>query len=77
MEKENPIEQICEDLGVNQKKLAEIIGVSQNTVSTWKKENKFPTWTNNFFEVLKERRNCDEYRNSVEKILELNNQYKK
>jgi DNA-binding XRE family transcriptional regulator len=73
---QNPIEQICEDLGVNQKKLAEIIGVSQNTVSTWKKESKTPSWTNRFFNILREKEECLKYKNQIESIVSTNSKYK-
>ncbi|EJF06197.1 Helix-turn-helix protein, partial [Thiovulum sp. ES] len=40
MEQENPIEQAMKDLGVNQKDLAELMGVSRNSVSWWKNEKQ-------------------------------------
>ncbi len=52
MEK-NQIEQICEDLGVNQKKLAEMMGISQNSISNWKyQRQQIPNWALKMFELL-------------------------
>jgi predicted transcriptional regulator len=66
----NEVDKICNDLGINQKKLAEMIGVSQNTVSTWKNaKQKLPTWTKNIFELLREQKECQEYKKTVKQIL--------
>ena len=66
----NQISEICEYLGVNQKKLAEIIGVSQNTVSTWKSgKQKLPSWTKNIFQLLKDRKECENYKKTVKELL--------
>jgi DNA-binding transcriptional regulator YiaG len=63
---QNPIEQICEDLGVNQKKLAEIIGVSKNSLSNWKNgKQKIPSWAFKIFELLKIEKECLEYKKFV------------
>jgi transcriptional regulator with XRE-family HTH domain len=42
LEEENLVKKTCKELGITQKELAEKIGVSQNTVSTWKNNNKIP-----------------------------------
>jgi len=64
------VEEICEFLGVNQKKLAEIIGVSQNTVSTWKNENKnLPSWAKNMFQLLKDKKECVNYKKTVKELM--------
>jgi len=66
------VEQICIDLGVNQKELSEIMRVSQNTMSSWKNEkHKIPNWTLKMFELLRIQRKCFEYKNTIEKIQDL------
>lgn len=32
---ENPVKKVCRELGINQKELAEELGVNVSTVSTW------------------------------------------
>jgi DNA-binding transcriptional regulator YiaG len=66
LEKENPIEQICEDLGVNQKKLAEIIGVSKNSLSNWKNgKQQIPFWATKIFELLRIEKEFNDYKKFV------------
>jgi len=65
----NEVELICNELGINQKKLAELIGVSQNTVSSWKNEKLgLPNWTKNVFQLLRERQECLEFKKVFSKL---------
>ena len=72
--KENPVDKICRELGVNQKRLSEMMGVSQNSISNWKnKKKKAPSWTDSMFELLKIKKEYIEYRKFVENTTILNN----
>lgn len=59
MEKENQTEEnlvkkTCRELNVNQKELAQMMKISQNSVSSWKNEKqKIPRWAERMFELLK------------------------
>jgi len=53
-EEENIIEKTCRELGVNQKQLAEKIGVSSNTISGWKNgKQPMPKWAFKLLEFSK------------------------
>jgi DNA-binding transcriptional regulator YiaG len=65
---ENIIEKTCRELGVNQKQLAEEIGVSKNSVSNWKNgKQNLPDWAIKMFNLLKVQKECIEYKNFVSK----------
>jgi len=69
---ENLVKKTCRELGITQKELAQIMGVSQNTMSSWKNQkHKIPNWTLKTFELLKNQQKCLEYKKTVEKIQEL------
>lgn len=64
MEKENIIEQALQDLNVNQRNLAELMGVSTNSISWWKNEKQpIPKWAYRLIELLKKEQ---EHKNFVE-----------
>ena len=69
MSGKDAVESICNDLGINQKKLAEIMKISSNTVSSWKNEKLgLPSWAEVMFELLRERKECNEYKNVIFKL---------
>ena len=44
-DKENIVKKTCRELGITQKELAEKIGVSNNTISSWKNlKQPMPKW---------------------------------
>lgn len=50
---ENIIKQTCKKLGITQKKLAEEMGVSEQTVSSWSRGiNEVPYWALKMFELM-------------------------
>ncbi len=50
---ENLVKETCRELGITQKELAEMIGVSNNAVSTWKNEKKqIPKWGFRLLELI-------------------------
>jgi len=52
--KENPVDKSCRELGVNQRELAELIGVSTNTISGWKNGvRKIPKWGFRILDLVK------------------------
>jgi len=64
LEKENIIEQALQDLNVNQRNLAELMGVSTNSISWWKNEKQpIPKWAYRLIELLKKEQ---EHKNFVE-----------
>jgi DNA-binding transcriptional regulator YiaG len=51
--KENIIEKTCRELGVNQKQLAGLMSVSENSLSWWKNNKKpMPKWAYRLIELL-------------------------
>jgi DNA-binding transcriptional regulator YiaG len=53
LEKLNKIDEICQQLGVNQKKLAEMMGITQNSISNWKyNRQQIPNWALKMFNLL-------------------------
>ncbi len=47
------IDDICQKLGVNQKTLADMMGISQNSISNWKHERQeIPLWASKMFDLL-------------------------
>jgi DNA-binding transcriptional regulator YiaG len=63
---ENPIEEICEDLGINQKKLAEMMGITPNSLSNWKSgKQKIPSWSLKMFELFKIQKEHEELKRTL------------
>jgi DNA-binding transcriptional regulator YiaG len=61
-EEVNIIEKTCRELGVNQKQLAEKIGVSVQTLSRWNQDNsKIQKNNENFLKTLIELKKCKEF----------------
>ena len=53
MEKEESlVKKTCKELGITQKKLAEIIGTSDSTVRHWKASEEIPNMATNFMNLL-------------------------
>ncbi len=70
LEKDNNIiKQTCKMLGITQKELAERIGVSQNTISSWKHNYQIPDLAIKVFELLQYKNECDNYKKTVELML--------
>jgi len=66
MSGKDAVESICNDLGINQKILAETIGVSRNTLSNWKNgKQEIPFWATKLFDLLKAHKECNEYKKFV------------
>lgn len=50
---QNKIDEICEELGLNQRKLANVMGTSQNSISNWRNgKQNLPPWAIKMFELL-------------------------
>jgi len=50
---ENLVKKTCKELGINQKQLAEKLGVSSQTISDWSnKKTPIPKWGLNIFHLL-------------------------
>jgi DNA-binding XRE family transcriptional regulator len=69
LEEENLVKKTCKELGITQKELAEKIGVSQNTVSTWKNNNQIPNLAIKVFELLKSQKECESYKTTINKLI--------
>lgn len=64
--KENPVDKSCRELGVNQRELAELIGVSTNTISGWKNGvRKIPKWGFRVLELVKLEREHHQLINTI------------
>jgi DNA-binding XRE family transcriptional regulator len=50
---ENLVKKTCRELGISQTQLAEKIGVSNNTISSWKnKKQPMPKWAYKLLELI-------------------------
>jgi len=50
----NVVEKACKDLGLNQRELADLIGVSTNTVSGWRNGKRaIPKWGYRILDLVK------------------------
>ncbi len=50
---ENLVKKTCRELGITQKELAEMMGVSENSVSSWKNEKQpIPQWAYKMVNLL-------------------------
>jgi len=66
---ENIIKQTCKELGITQKALAEEMGVSQTTMTSWAKpETDVPQWAIKMLELMK---NEMKYKSLNEKLDEI------
>jgi DNA-binding transcriptional regulator YiaG len=53
MEESNKIDEICQKLGVNQKTLSEMMGITQNSISNWKhNRQEIPFWALKMFDLF-------------------------
>ena len=51
---ENIVDSTCKDLNLNQRELADLIGVTTNTVSGWKNgKREIPKWGHRILELVK------------------------
>ena len=67
-EKENIVNKVCKDLNLNQKELAELIGVTTNTISGWKNGvRKIPKWGFRVLELVKLEREHHQLINTITK----------
>lgn len=71
---ENIIKQTCKELGITQKALAEEMGVSQTTMTSWTKpDNEIPQWAMKMLDLLKKEakyKNLDTKLNEIIAIAE-------
>jgi len=63
----NLVKKVCQKLEINQKQLAEKIGVAPNTLSKWNMYGKMPKYAINMFNMIIE---CEEYKMKVREKLD-------
>ena len=68
---ENIVKQVCKELGITQKELAERIGISEGTVRNWSSKGEIPEWGKKFLELIIENEKNKEIVNTLKKLLKL------
>ncbi len=68
---ENAVKQICSELGITQKELAEKIGAAEATVRNWSAGKEVPLWAIKSFELLKKNKENQEIVSTVQKLVSL------
>jgi len=75
MEKENIVKKVCAEFNINQRELAEIIGIAEGTIRNWSSTNELPLWGINFINTLlehkKEKEIVSKEKEIVSKIKEI------
>ncbi len=51
-QKDNLIKEVCKELGITQKELAEQLDIPQSTVSRWASNEEMPKMAKMYFELL-------------------------
>lgn len=59
MTENNIVKQVCKELGVTQKELAEMIGINDGTIRQWSSKGEVPEWAIKFFDVLIDNKKKD------------------
>ncbi len=54
MSDKNIVKEVCRELGITQKELAEKIGAAEATVRNWSAGKEVPTWAKKSIELLTE-----------------------
>lgn len=67
--KDNLVKTTCKELGVTQKKLAEIMGTSDSTVRHWKASEEIPNMATNFMNLLLKNKKLEEQSLKVKNFL--------
>ena len=73
---ENLVKKTCKELGVNQKQLAEKMGVHNSTVRHWSANQEIPNMAENFMNILLENKKLKNKFSIVENFLLLINETK-
>lgn len=68
---ENIIKNICLELGINQKELAEQIGAAEATVRNWSSGKEIPTWAHKSMDMLIELKKHRELSTTAKKFINL------
>jgi len=72
MSEKNIVRDTAKALGMTQKKLAEEIGVSETTTSSWNNGNsEVPKWALKLFELMKNEQKNKEHNAKLEEIITL------
>jgi len=70
MPETNLIKQICTELNITQKQLAEKMGVAEQTVRHWSSKKEVPDWAIKFLELIQKDHNRDELIFHLKKVAE-------
>lgn len=68
---ENAVKQICSELGITQKELADTIGVAEQTVRGWSSNKETPQWAIKFFALIKEHKEDKKILDNLQNTLTL------
>ena len=68
MNKDNIVKNVCNDLSITQKELAELIGANEGTVRNWSSSNELPLWAKKSIEMLREIKEAKEVKETVQKL---------
>jgi len=67
---ENIVKKTCRELGITQKELAEMIGVSRVTINDWANhKTPIPQWGDNLIYYLQETIKLRQFKKSIQELL--------
>ena len=69
--KENLVKEVCKELNITQKELADMMGVNDSTVRTWSSKGNLSNTTIKFLESLLENHRLKEKINKFKQAFEL------
>jgi len=64
----NLVKQTCQELGINQKELANKTGFSEESISKWNKGGKIPKSAENFFKTISKLDKFQKIENLINQI---------
>lgn len=65
---ENIIKKTCEELGINQRALGDIIHTSETSIYKWTSSNNPPKWAIKMFELLIKEKEFEELKEKLRSI---------
>ncbi|WP_060826161.1 helix-turn-helix transcriptional regulator [Sulfurospirillum cavolei] len=68
---ENIVKNVCAELGINQKELAEQIGAAEATVRNWSAGKEIPAWAHKSMDMLIELKKYRELSTTAKKFINL------
>ncbi len=69
MNEKSLVNEVCDELGITQKELADKIGANSGTVKNWSSKNEVPLWAKKSIELLIENHHKDKFIDNFKEML--------